>query len=63
MNMLETVSVPCPFCGELMELEIDCGAGNQEYTEDCAVCCKPVAVSVRISDTGVPSVEVSPEDG
>ncbi|HCD36219.1 CPXCG motif-containing cysteine-rich protein [Chlorobium phaeovibrioides] len=63
MNMLETVSVPCPFCGEPMDLEIDCGAGSQEYTEDCPVCCKPVSVSVRISDGGAPLVEVSPEDG
>ncbi|MDP8305397.1 MAG: CPXCG motif-containing cysteine-rich protein [Candidatus Chlorobium antarcticum] len=63
MNMLETVSVPCPFCGEVMDLAIDCSAGNQQYTEDCAVCCRPVSVSVKISGTGVLSVDVSPEDG
>ncbi len=43
-----------PFCGEPMDLEIDCGAGSQEYTEDCPVCCKPVSVSVRISDGELP---------
>ncbi len=62
MNMLETVSVQCPYCGELMDIEVDCSAGDQEYTEDCPVCCKPVTMVIMLSDNGAPSVEARPED-
>lgn len=62
MNFLESVVVQCPYCGESMELDIDCAAGTQQYTEDCPVCCKPVTVSVRVDEEGRPKVEVRPED-
>ncbi|TCD48530.1 CPXCG motif-containing cysteine-rich protein [Chlorobium sp. N1] len=62
MNFLESVVVQCPYCGEPMELDIDCAAGRQEYTEDCPVCCKPVTVSVTLKEDGRPQVEVRPED-
>ncbi|ABB24211.1 CPXCG motif-containing cysteine-rich protein [Pelodictyon luteolum] len=62
MNLLESVSVPCPYCGQTMDLEIDCAAGNQQYTEDCPVCCKPVTIVVAIASNGTPSVEARPED-
>jgi hypothetical protein len=58
MNILETISVQCPFCGEVMELQVDCAEGNQEVTEDCPVCCKPVTIAITISDNGVSSVEL-----
>jgi hypothetical protein len=44
--------VQCPFCGQSDELAIDAGGGDhQEYTEDCAVCCKPRIVHVEPADT------------
>jgi len=58
MNILETVSVQCPYCGEVMDLQADCAEGSQELTEDCPVCCKPVTLSITISDNGVKSVEL-----
>lgn len=45
--MLETTSVPCPHCGESNELTIDTSAGDeQDYTEDCWVCCRPMTIRV-----------------
>ncbi|HBG96938.1 MAG TPA: CPXCG motif-containing cysteine-rich protein [Chromatiaceae bacterium] len=36
----------CPWCGEVIELTIDCSVGDQNYVEDCQVCCAPMVVSV-----------------
>ncbi|HUH89815.1 MAG TPA: CPXCG motif-containing cysteine-rich protein, partial [Lysobacter sp.] len=35
---------------------------QQDYTEDCAVCCRPLRVTVVIVD-GDPQVNVSAENG
>lgn len=51
MNPLETVDVICPYCSEAFSLTIDCSGGDQEYTEDCSVCCAPVAIRVIIGST------------
>jgi transcription elongation factor Elf1 len=50
--MLELVTINCPYCGESFETQIDLSAGSQRYVEDCAVCCKPIEVSLRVSDDG-----------
>lgn len=42
--------VQCPYCGELIELQIDSSAGDQAYIEDCSVCCRPI--DVRLSNDG-----------
>ena len=44
--MIETVNIDCPFCGETFETTVDCSAGDQEYIEDCQVCCQPIVLSV-----------------
>lgn len=43
--MLETARIECPYCGEAFDIEIDCSAGSQQYTEDCSVCCQPILVT------------------
>ena len=43
-----SATVECPFCGQSDELAIDLGGGErQQYTEDCAVCCRPRIVHVE----------------
>ena len=34
--------VDCPYCGESFETTVDGSAGNQNYIEDCPVCCRPI---------------------
>lgn len=51
MNPLETVDLVCPYCSEPFSLTIDCSGGDQEYTEDCSVCCAPVSIRVVIGAT------------
>lgn len=36
----------CPYCGERIALLVDDSAGEQDYVEDCPVCCRPIAVAV-----------------
>ncbi|NNF17627.1 MAG: CPXCG motif-containing cysteine-rich protein, partial [Gammaproteobacteria bacterium] len=38
----ETHSITCPHCWQILEILIDPSAGDQEYTEDCQVCCHPM---------------------
>ena len=49
--MLETsAEVSCPYCGETITLLLDLSVESQSYTEDCSVCCQPMAVSYRTED-------------
>jgi hypothetical protein len=56
---LEAV-VECPYCGESVEITLDPGSGSeQEYIEDCEVCCQPWVVSVRYDAEGHAVVSVA----
>jgi transcription elongation factor Elf1 len=48
MNPLEERDVSCPYCGESFEVLLDLSAGNQNYIEDCVVCCQPIEFDVRV---------------
>jgi hypothetical protein len=55
--------VVCPYCGEPTEIALDPGSGdNQDYIEDCEVCCRPWRVSVNYDLTGHATVVVSAID-
>jgi hypothetical protein len=62
MELLKAVSLQCPYCGETIEVLIDCTVPLQEYVEDCKVCCKPITVSARVTDDDTPQVEAQRED-
>ena len=51
--MLESIVLHCPYCGEGFETTVDCSAGSQAYIEDCAVCCRPIEVRIRVDDAGM----------
>lgn len=59
----EATVASCPYCGAQVEILLDTGgAAEQEYVEDCEVCCRPWTVRVRWDD-GTASVELTTEDG
>jgi hypothetical protein len=60
--MLETVNAQCPYCGELIEMLIDCSVPEQDYIEDCQVCCCPISLYVTVDHAGNPTVEARRED-
>ncbi|WP_439133799.1 CPXCG motif-containing cysteine-rich protein [Pseudomaricurvus sp.] len=62
MNGLEPSPIDCPYCGETIEVLIDCSVPQQSYIEDCQVCCRPIQFDVTIDESGDPSVIVSHEN-
>ena len=55
--------ITCPHCGETNEIALDPGSGNdQEYIEDCHVCCRPILMYVRYGRDGAAEVEVYASD-
>ena len=55
--------VECPYCGETNEVTLDPGSGvDQEYVEDCQVCCRPWLMHVRYQRDGKADIEVIRSD-
>ncbi|MEM7026864.1 MAG: CPXCG motif-containing cysteine-rich protein [Pseudomonadota bacterium] len=48
--MLDTKNINCPYCGEQIEIVIDTSVLDQQYIEDCEVCCRPIELSVQINN-------------
>ena len=45
----------CPSCGERIVIPVDSSAGQeQEYVEDCPVCCNPNVIHVELLGAGEP---------
>ena len=51
MNQLENEHISCPYCGETIEIIIDCSIPEQVYIEDCEVCCRPISLLIYVSDS------------
>jgi hypothetical protein len=55
--------VECPYCGETNEITLDPGSGvDQEYVEDCQVCCRAWLMHVRYARDGSADIEVIRSD-
>ena len=46
--MLPLKTINCPYCGESIEIELDDSVEQQQYIEDCSVCCRPINVEVSV---------------
>lgn len=52
----------CPCCGEEIVIPIDPSAGpQQEYVEDCPICCRPTVIRLEFLDEQTVICEASPE--
>ena len=47
-DLLEQRAIHCPYCGEQVEVLLDCSVPEQDYVEDCQVCCRPIEFHVRV---------------
>ncbi|AYC31745.1 CPXCG motif-containing cysteine-rich protein [Pseudomonas cavernae] len=45
--MLEVQAYQCPYCSEWVEALLDLSGGDQQYIEDCPVCCQPIVFDLR----------------
>ena len=62
MHELQPVPYRCGYCGEENESLIDpSGGSEQEYTEDCTVCCRPNFLRIRTSPDGQVTLTVEYE--
>ncbi len=61
MDLLQSVVVHCPYCGESLDIDVDCSIPEQSYIEDCQVCCRPIVLHASIED-GQASVTTRHED-
>jgi hypothetical protein len=59
--LTETVKVYCPYCGEKIEVVVDASIEQQNYTEDCFVCCRPMELSITVAGNEI-SVSVRRDD-
>jgi len=50
--MTDPITIHCPYCGESYETVVDPSAGSQRYIEDCAVCCRPIEIALKVGDDG-----------
>ena len=51
-GLLDEASVTCPWCWEQIVVLVDTSTGNQQYVEDCQVCCNPIEITV-MCDAGI----------
>ncbi len=56
MHALSEEPVGCPFCGERITIVVDHSLGDQQYVEDCEVCCRPVVFAINIDESDSVSV-------
>ena len=52
MNEVTVKTISCPYCGEYIDILIDGSLPEQEYVEDCQVCCRPIVIRVQIDGDG-----------
>ncbi|MEP7187131.1 MAG: CPXCG motif-containing cysteine-rich protein [Rhodanobacter sp.] len=60
--MLVPAEISCPYCGEPLDILLDASAGEQQYIEDCQVCCRPITLSVHIDEDGEPRASAASEN-
>ncbi|WP_297810492.1 CPXCG motif-containing cysteine-rich protein [uncultured Methylophaga sp.] len=49
LHPLEDDTIMCPYCGEYFSVVIDCSVADQQYIEDCEVCCRPIEFHVVVN--------------
>ena len=52
MPELSEQSVGCPYCGETISVLVDESLPEQNYIEDCEVCCRPIVFHVMVDMDG-----------
>ena len=62
MNLLQEPVISCPYCGESITILVDASVAEQQYIEDCQVCCRPIDLRVSLSSDGSCQVEARDEN-
>jgi len=62
LNQLTEKSIGCPYCGESIKVLIEPSDIEQQYIEDCQVCCQPINFQISESVNGDLLVRVYSDD-
>lgn len=62
MNLLQEKDIGCPYCGEPITILVDDSVEEQQYIEDCQVCCRPMVIRVEVSANGQCQVDAQDEN-
>lgn len=62
MRDLESRTIQCPYCGESFSALVDRSVPQQDYIEDCEVCCRPINFSIGVGPGGEIRLSVSSEN-
>ena len=59
--MDDAVEVLCPYCGEASTVSVGVGEEDEEFVQDCPVCCRPWKVRIKVRRDGSAEVTVAAE--
>ncbi|WP_100639978.1 CPXCG motif-containing cysteine-rich protein [Marinobacter salexigens] len=62
MSALDSVLIQCPYCWETLDISVDPSVAEQEYVEDCQVCCQPILLRIAFDDNLTPHVDAHAEN-
>lgn len=62
MAELSEVTISCPYCGEAISVLVDDTSPEQNYVEDCQVCCQPIVLDVSVDADGDVVVQARSEN-
>ena len=48
----------CPYCWETISMLMDPSSHDQQYIEDCEVCCNPMEINVKFQENELVLFEV-----
>lgn len=46
------IPLTCPYCGSAISVVVESLYGDQQYVEDCEVCCRPIRLTVSAPPEG-----------
>jgi mRNA-degrading endonuclease toxin of MazEF toxin-antitoxin module len=56
------LTVICPYCAQSFEVLVEPGESEDEFIEDCRVCCRPISFTVQTDENGIPVLQPRRED-
>lgn len=61
-SLLSSHRIQCPYCWETIEIVVDESVTEQDYIEDCSVCCRPIHFRIHLSEQGEVEIEALHEE-
>ncbi|MFC0604592.1 CPXCG motif-containing cysteine-rich protein [Winogradskyella pulchriflava] len=54
---MEEYFFQCPYCWEQISMLIDTSQKQQNYIEDCEICCNPIQLSITVLNQEITSFQ------